>query len=192
MNRLNAFRRIQEDITLRIKGGKFEKALPDPFVVFFPFTFHAVRRSPETDPFQRGFVRQVQNESQIRQKSAGCDLADILHRVKRDTAAETLVDEIRKEIAISEHRFSRLKCRPDHFFDQLRSGRHKQEHFRRRADFKVFAAKQNFPNDIAERRASRIAAKHRFDTPLLQPLGKEFDLCAFPATVAAVERDEHF
>jgi len=191
MHRFDASRRIENDVTLRIKRRKFEKTLSNPPVVFFPFAFHAIRRSPGTDSLLSGFVRQVQHEPQVGQESAGCDLGDASHGVKRKAAGETLIDEIREKVTVAEHRFTRLNRRAYHFLDHLRSCGHKQEHFRRCTDFEVFAAEQNFPDDVPQRRASRIAAKHRFDGAARQPVGKQFDLRTFSAAVAAVEGDEH-
>ena len=63
------------------------------------------------------------------------------------------------KIAVRYDDFSRRQGRADHFVDQLRPGRHVEQHFAAAADRRLgVAVEQNVANPFTQRRAARIAA----------------------------------
>ena len=87
--------------------------------------------------------------------------------------------------------FCLCQRRADDLLDQLRPGRHVEQHLAAAIDPQVLAVEQKLAHRLAERGAPRVAAGHHLAALIAEPLAKQGRLCALAGAVAAVDGEEH-
>ena len=167
-------RGIDDHDPARLPPGLGQKAFANPGVELQPLHFHAIGIA--VDPRGGHFGGQVQHDGQPGQQAAGGDAADLPQGLDVEPAAIALVNHVGQQVAIGNDDFSRLQRRPNQFGNQLRPGRHVEEHFASPPDGQVVPVEQQIPNRFAQGRAARVATGNHLVPLLAKPLAKEVDL----------------
>jgi hypothetical protein len=101
-------------------------------------------------------------------------VADTPNVVNNQAPRMTLVDYVREQEAIGHDSFPGRKRRLDHFLNQLRAGRHVEEHFTAARNRRgSFAREQNFANPLAKLRGSRVTTDDDLVAVRAQPFAEQ-------------------
>jgi len=142
-------------------------------------------------PVKRHFGRNIQNQGEIRLKTATDKFIQKAHGMLAQAAAKPLVGEARVIKAITDHQFAPRKCRAQHFLQVLVPGGIHEQQFRHGRQFPIGRSEQKIADLFADAGTPGFTRDAGSVTAPAQPAYKQPQLSALASAVNSLQGDEN-